>query len=195
MTRILDVIIAAISLVILPPLIILIAIWVKLDSRGPVFYRQTRVGKAGKDFTLYKFRTLVLDSDKKGLLTIGGKDNRITKAGLFLRKYKIDELPQIVNVLVGDMSFVGPRPEVRKYVQLYTEDQKKVLSVPPGITDMASIIYYNENDLLANAEDPEEVYIRKILPDKIRLNMYYIEDPSVTNYFKITWKTIEHILK
>ncbi len=154
-----------------------------------------RVGKSGKDFKLLKFRSMSSDADKAGLLTVGGRDYRITKIGYTLRKYKIDELPQLINVLIGNMSLVGPRPEVRKYVDLYNTEQKRVLSVKPGITDYASIVFSNENELLGNAENPEEVYINKILPAKLNLNLRYIEDQGISTDFKIIIKTIKKILR
>ena len=147
---------------------------VKTDSKGPVIYKQTRVGKNGKDFSVLKFRSMKQDSESKGLLTVGGKDPRITKTGYFIRKYKLDELPQLINVLKGDMSFVGPRPEVRKYVLLYDEVQKKVLDVNPGITDVASIKYRNENELLEGSDDPESFYIKEIMPVKLKMNLEYL---------------------
>lgn len=131
-----------------------------------------------------------INADKAGLLTVGGRDSRITNAGYYLRKYKIDELPQLINVLFGEMSLVGPRPEVRKYVDLYTPDQQKVLAVRPGITDMASIAYKNENELLARSNDPEKTYIEEVMPAKLRLNMHFIEKPTLLNYFKIVIRTI-----
>ena len=136
-----------------------------------------------------------LGADKKGLITIGGNDARITRVGLLLRKFKIDELPQLFNVLIGDMSLVGPRPEVRKYVDLYTSEQQKVLSVRPGITDYASIEYVDENTILGSAEDPEKAYIEKIMPDKIRLNMRYIQNQSLREYFHIIFLTLMQIVK
>lgn len=190
MIRLFDIIFSLLGLVILSPLLIIIAIWIKIDSRGPVLYRQTRVGMNGIDFGLLKFRSMRVNADKAGLLTVGGRDSRITNAGYYLRKYKIDELPQLFNVLVGDMSLVGPRPEVRKYVDLYTESQKKILLVKPGITDMASIAYKKENELLARSPDPEKTYITEIMPEKIKLNMIYIEDPGIIHYFKIIFQTI-----
>lgn len=175
---------------------ILIAVFIKLDSRGGIFFRQNRVGKEGKDFKLIKFRTMVSDSDKKGLLTLGKKDNRITKVGYFLRKYKLDELPQLFNVLLGEMSFVGPRPEVRKYVDKYTPEQQKILDIKPGITDVASIEYFDENELLSRADDPERYYINEIMPHKIQLNMKYRDNKTLGNYFKIIiktfWKIFNH---
>lgn len=195
MTRLLDILIAIISLIIFAPVFLLIAIWIKLDSTGTVFYKQKRVGRFGKEFYLYKFRSMCLDADKAGLLTYGATDNRITHSGAFIRKYKLDELPQLINVLAGQMSMVGPRPEVKKYTDLYTEEQRTVLSVRPGITDIASITYYNENSLLEQQTDPEAYYINVIMPDKIRLNQQYISNQSVSNYFRIIFLTIKTALK
>lgn len=190
MLRVLDFVFSLLGLIILFPILFLIALWVKLDSKGPIFYVQKRVGLKGVDFNLYKFRSMRLDSDKLGLLTIGGRDPRITRSGYFIRKYKIDELPQLVNVIIGEMSLVGPRPEVRKYVYLYNESQQRVLWVRPGITDEASIAFKNENEILAKSTNPEGTYIHEIMPAKIELNKRFIEDPSVFNYFKIIFKTI-----
>lgn len=195
MTRLLDILIAIISLVIFAPVFLFIAIWIKLDSTGTVFYKQKRVGRFGKEFYLYKFRSMCLDADKASLLTYGATDNRITRSGAFIRKYKIDELPQLINVLAGQMSMVGPRPEVKKYTDLYTAEQRKVLNVRPGITDLASIEYYNENSLLEKQADPEAYYINVIMPDKIRLNKEYISNPSIGNYFRILFLTIKTALK
>ena len=166
-----------------------------VDSRGGVFYRQTRVGKDGRDFRLYKFRSMRSGSDKRGLITVGAKDARITKVGYFLRKYKLDELPQLINVLKGEMSLVGPRPEVRKYVEMYTEEQRRVLSVRPGITDYASIEYVDENRILGEAENPDKAYVEVVMPDKIRLNMRYIEHRTVGEYFKIIFLTFKSIAR
>ena len=161
-----------------------------LDSRGGIFYRQIRVGKKNRDFYLLKFRSMKSNSDKKGLLTVGSSDSRITNSGRFLRKYKLDELPQLINVLKGEMSIVGPRPEVRKYVDFYSSEQQKVLSVRPGITDYASIEFRNENDILANSENPEQDYINKIMPAKLELNLKYITNHTVSTYLKIILKTV-----
>jgi lipopolysaccharide/colanic/teichoic acid biosynthesis glycosyltransferase len=195
MIRFFDFFFTVLGLIILSPLFLIVAIWIKLDSSGPVFYRQTRVGKNNKDFKLLKFRSMVTDSDKKGLITVGGRDPRVTKSGYLIRKYKLDELPQLLNVLIGDMSLVGPRPEVRKYVDLYNETQRKVLSVKPGITDYASIEYIDENEILGRAENPEKVYIEHIMPEKIKYNMKYIQNRSVKEYFKIIFLTIGKIVK
>lgn len=190
MKRIFDVVISFIGIIILLPIFIIISIIILIDSKGGIFYRQTRVGKNNKDFKIFKFRTMYPDSDKKGLLTVGSRDNRITKPGYFLRKYKLDELPQLFNVLIGDMSFVGPRPEVRKYVEMYNDEQKKVLSVLPGITDYASIEYRNENDILAKSQNPEQTYINEIMPAKLELNLKYIREKNMITDLKIIFKTI-----
>jgi lipopolysaccharide/colanic/teichoic acid biosynthesis glycosyltransferase len=166
-----------------------------IDSRGGVFYKQLRVGKNNIDFYLFKFRSMNTGAEKKGLLTVGERDNRITYLGYFIRKYKIDELPQLVNVLLGDMSLVGPRPEVRKYVDLYNENQKQVLNIKPGITDYASIQYSNENELLAKSKNPEQIYIDEILPAKLKLNIKYLHEQGFSNDLKIIFKTIEKIIK
>ncbi|MDD3405292.1 MAG: sugar transferase [Sphingobacteriia bacterium] len=195
MIRLFDILFSCIGLIILSPLFAVVAIWIKLDSIGPVFYRQIRVGKNDKDFRIFKFRSMRVGSDTKGLITVGGKDMRVTRAGYFLRKYKVDELPQLLNVFVGDMSLVGPRPEVRKYVDLYTPEQLKVLSVRPGITDYASVEYVDENEILGAAEDSERTYIEQILPDKIRYNMKYINHQTLGEYFKIIWLTFLSIFR
>lgn len=190
MIRIVDILLSLLGLLILAPFFMLIAVWIRIDSKGGVFYRQTRVGRYGRDFKLFKFRSMRTDADKAGLLTVGGSDSRITKAGLVIRKYKLDELPQLINVLMGEMSLVGPRPEVRKYTDLYTEDQKSVLNVRPGITDWASIEFRNENELLGNSNNPEQLYIDEIMPLKIELNKRFIQKPTLIHYFQIIFKTI-----
>lgn len=190
MKRLFDITASFFGIIILSPLLIFIGLWVGLSSKGGVFYKQIRVGKNNKDFKLYKFRSMRVNSDKQGLLTVGSKDSRITKAGYFIRKYKIDELPQLFNVLKGDMSFVGPRPEVRRYVDLYSEEQMKVLSVRPGITDPASIKYRNENDILSSASNPEEYYIQHIMPDKLKINIDYINKRTFVKDIKIIFQTI-----
>lgn len=194
MKRAFDIFASFFGLLILLIPMLLLMLWVALDSRGGVFYRQMRVGRYGKDFRLWKFRTMRPGSDKKGLLTVGGRDSRITRAGYFLRKTKMDELPQLINVLTGDMSLVGPRPEVRKYVDLYTEEQKKVLLARPGITDYASLEYIDENEILGKAEDPERTYIEEIMPAKLKLNMRYIEEMGLGTDLKIIFRTIGKIL-
>lgn len=192
--RLFDIFFSLIGLIILSIPFLIISVIISIDSKGGVFYKQVRVGKNGIDFNLLKFRSMAIDSDKAGLLTVGGRDNRITKIGYTLRKYKIDELPQLINVLFGDMSLVGPRPEVRKYVELYNSDQKRVLSVKPGITDYASIEYRNENELLGKAENPEELYINEIMPAKLKLNLKYIEEQGLGTDFKIIFRTIVKII-
>lgn len=192
--RIFDVVFAMLCLVLFSPLLILIAILIKLDSKGPVIFKQIRVGRNMKDFHLAKFRTMYVIQGNNSLLTIGNRDNRITRIGYWLRKYKLDELPQLLNVLKGQMSFVGPRPEVRKYVNLYNEEQRYVLSVKPGITDWASVEFCNENELLKHAEDPETYYIERIIPAKIKQNMRYINHNDILTDFKIIWLTINRIV-
>ena len=195
MIRFFDFVLSLVGLVILAPIFIVLAVWIKIDSMGPVFYKQIRVGQNGKDFGLFKFRSMVVDADKKGLITVGGRDPRITRSGYFIRKYKLDELPQLINVLVGDMSLVGPRPEVKKYVELYTDEQQKVLSVKPGITDYASIEYMDENEILGKSTDPEKTYIEEIMPEKIKYNMKYIKNRSLIEYFKIIFLTVLKIIR
>lgn len=195
MIRFFDFILGLVGLVVLAPIFIMLAIWIKIDSKGPVFYKQVRVGQNGIDFGLFKFRSMVVDADKKGLITVGGRDPRITRSGYFIRKYKLDELPQLINVLVGDMSLVGPRPEVRKYVNLYTDEQQKVLSVKPGITDYASIEYMDENEILGKSSDPEKTYIEDIMPEKIKYNMKYINNKNLFEYFKIIFLTVLKIVR
>ena len=194
MKRLLDIFSSALVLLLLLPLWLIIALAIVLESRGGVFYRQIRVGKGNKDFYLYKFRTMRTGSDQKGLLTVGERDSRITRVGYFLRKYKIDEFPQLLNVLKGDMSIVGPRPEVRKYVDMYTPEQMRVLSVRPGLTDIASIQYVHENELLAASDNPEKTYIEEVMPAKLALNLQYIDNQSVLGDLKLIWKTFLAIL-
>lgn len=194
MIRFFDIIFSALGLVVLAPVFVAICLKIKLGSKGGCFYIQERIGKDGKPFGLYKFRTMRIGADSEGLLTVGEHDQRITRIGYFLRKTKMDELPQLLNVLKGEMSLVGPRPEVRKYVDLYTEQQRRVLSVRPGITDYASIEYVNENELLSQAEDPERTYIEKVMPAKIQLNMRYLEHYTVVEYFKIIFLTFKSLV-
>jgi len=185
-----DVLLSLVGLVILSPVLLLVLVIIRLSSRGPVFYLQNRVGKDGNDFRVYKFRTMYTNADKNGHLTVGGKDNRITGVGYYLRKFKIDELPQLINVLRGEMSIVGPRPELRRYVELYSFEQRKALQVLPGITDHASIAYRNENELLSGATNPEEFYVKEIMPRKIEMNFIYINNRTIGEYFRIIVKTI-----
>lgn len=173
----------------------MLAIWIKIDSEGPVFYRQVRVGKGNRDFRLFKFRSMRVGSDRKGLITVGGRDPRVTRSGYYIRKYKIDELPQLINVFTGDMSLVGPRPEVRKYVDLYTPEQMHVLDVRPGITDPASIRYRNENELLAQVEDPDRYYVEVIMQDKLQLNLEYVEKQSFRFDLQLIFKTFSEIIR
>jgi len=194
MKRIFDFIVSLLALILLIPLFLFLIIWIVIDSRGGAFYVQKRVGKSGKDFGLLKFRTMYTGSDRKGLLTVGMEDPRITKPGRILRKYKLDELPQLLNVIAGQMSIVGPRPEVRKYVELYNEDQMKVLDVRPGLTDYASLMYINENEILGSSPDPESVYIHEIMPAKLELNLKYIKEKSFANDLGIIFKTIRGII-
>lgn len=195
MKRFIDILASGCGLLVLSPLFIILAIWIKLDSEGPVFYRQVRVGKDNKDFRIYKFRSMLQNADKAGLITVGGRDPRVTRSGYYIRKYKLDELAQLINVFIGDMSLVGPRPEVRKYVDLYTEKQRKVLTIRPGITDYASIEYIDENVLLEKSDDPDRTYIEEIMPAKIGLNMRYINNPSLYEYFKLILLTIFKIFR
>ena len=185
MIRFCDIVLSCLGLLLLSPLFVVVAVWIVIDNPGPIFYRQMRVGKDGKDFGLLKFRSMRIGADKESLITIGEHDSRITRAGYYIRKYKLDELPQLWNVLTGDMSLVGPRPEVRRYVDMYTDEQRQVLTVRPGITDYASIEYIDENRILAQAEDPDRTYIEEILPAKIALNMRYIKHQTLGEYMKI----------
>ncbi len=184
-----DILFSLIGLICLFPFFIFISFFIYITSKGGVFFVQLRVGKNNKDFKLYKFRTMFLNSDSKGLLTVGNNDKRITKLGYYLRKNKLDELPQLINVLNGTMSIVGPRPEVRKYVNLYNSEQKSILDVKPGITDFASLMYYNENEILANSVNPEQTYINEIMPIKLELNKQYINEMSLLTDLKIIFKT------
>ncbi len=189
-----DRIMAALGILFLLPLFFAIIIWVMLDSKGGSFFVQTRVGKNGRHFGLLKFRTMRPLSEKGGKLTVGSNDPRITEAGYFLRKYKLDELPQLFNVLIGDMSFVGPRPEVPEYVDRYTAEQRKVLAVRPGITDEASLAYFNENDILSNSPDPEKTYLEIVMPAKIELNLAYLRKRSFLKDLGVIAKTLKRIV-
>ena len=183
------------GLLLLSPLILCIAVWVKCDSKGPIFYRQVRVGKDGREFKLFKFRSMRVGADRAGLLTLGDRDPRVTRSGFWLRKTKLDELPQLFNVLVGDMSLVGPRPEVSKYVALYTPEQREVLSVRPGITDTASLEMRNEAELMAQQADPEGYYVNVQIPLKIKLAKEYIAQQSLLSDLKLIVRTIGVMFK
>jgi lipopolysaccharide/colanic/teichoic acid biosynthesis glycosyltransferase len=195
MKRIFDLFFAFLGIMLLLPIYLLITIFIKLDSKGEILYKQERIGKDGIPFYVLKFRTMVPDAFSKGALTVGSRDPRVTGVGFYLRKYKLDELPQLFNVFFGEMSFVGPRPEVKKYTDLYNENQRLVLSVKPGITDYASIKYRNENDLLAQSSDPERLYIEEIMPEKLNLNLKYINDNNVFKDIKIIINTFYTIVK
>jgi lipopolysaccharide/colanic/teichoic acid biosynthesis glycosyltransferase len=192
--RIFDILISGIGILLLLPFFLVVIVWIKADSRGSAFYRQLRVGQFGKDFSLFKFRSMRIGSDKAGLLTIGGRDPRVTRSGVFIRKYKIDELPQLINVFLGHMSLVGPRPEVRKYVDLYNETQRRVLLVKPGITDLASLEYFDENDLLAKSEHPEKTYVEVVMPHKLELNLQYIDQSGLLADVRIILRTIKRVV-
>jgi lipopolysaccharide/colanic/teichoic acid biosynthesis glycosyltransferase len=193
--RLFDLVIALPLLILVSPILVVIGILIKLNSRGPIFYLQKRVGINGTDFFIYKFRTMRIGADKLGLLTVGGRDPRVTSVGYFLRKYKLDELPQLINVVNGTMSLVGPRPEVRKYVDLYNAEQRKVLNAKPGITDYASIEYADENNLLAASTNPEQTYIEEVMPAKLKLNMKYISEQGIITDIKIIFSTIMRVIR
>lgn len=195
MKRLFDIAASGLGLIIFSPIFLIIAIWIKLDSKGPVFYRQVRVGRYNKDFRIFKFRSMRVGADKGSLVTIGGHDPRVTRSGYFIRKFKLDELPQLINVFIGDMSLVGPRPEVRHYVDYWTQEQMHVLDVRPGITDPASIKYRNENELMENAKDPEKYYIEVIMQAKIKLYLEYVENHTFLNDLVLIFKTLWVITK
>lgn len=194
MKRIFDIVASGLGLIALSPLFLFLAIWIKCHSKGPVFYRQIRVGKGNNDFRLYKFRSMRPDSDKLGLITVGGHDPRVTRSGYYIRKFKLDELPQLINVFIGDMSLVGPRPEVRKYVDMYTPEQMKVLEVRPGITSLASIRYRNENEILAAADDPNKAYIEQVMPDKLSIDLEYVSKANLWTDIKLIFSTLKAII-
>ena len=195
MKRLFDIVASGLGLIVLSPLFLILAIWIKLDSKGPVFYRQVRVGYKNKDFRIFKFRSMRVGADKGSLVTIGGHDLRVTRSGYFIRKFKFDELPQLINVFLGDMSLVGPRPEVRHYVDYWTTEQMHVLDVRPGITDPASIKFRNENELMGKAEDPEKYYIEGIMQEKIKLYLEYVEHHSFWGDIGLIFKTFWTIVK
>lgn len=194
MKRVFDVIASGLGLICLSPLFLVLAVWIKMDSPGAVFYRQIRVGRGNKDFRLFKFCSMRPDSDKQGLITVGGRDPRVTRSGYYIRKYKLDELPQLINVFLGDMSLVGPRPEVRKYVDMYTPEQLHVLDVRPGITSLASIRYRNENEILAEATDPDKAYIEQVMPDKLAIDLEYVSKASLWTDIKLIFETFKVIV-
>lgn len=193
--RVMDLFFSFFGLVILSPVFLVIAIWIKLDSKGPVFYRQVRVGKNMEPFKIFKFRTMVHDPHDKGLQLTTSDDKRITRSGRFLRKTKLDELPQLINVFIGEMSLVGPRPEVPKYVRYYPEEVRKiVLSVPPGITDRASLEFKNENEILNLSKNPEKTYIDEILPVKLKYYVGYVENRTLLGDIKIIIDTFWELI-
>ncbi|MBK7855234.1 MAG: sugar transferase [Bacteroidetes bacterium] len=193
--RVFDFVFSFCFLILLLPLFLLISILIIINSQGPVFYLQSRVGKSNVDFKIFKFRSMYVASDKSSFITIGNRDPRITSVGYYIRKYKLDDLPQLINVLLGNMSFVGPRPEVRKYVELYSAEQLKVLTVKPGITDYASIQYSNENEILASSSNPNKEYIEVVMPAKLQLNLKYIKEQSFFTDVKILYLTFLKILR
>ncbi len=195
MKRIFDIVTSSVILLIFFPVGILISFAITIESRGGVFYRQERIGRYGMPFKVFKFRTMKVDSEKLGSLTVGMKDNRITTVGVFLRKLKLDEFPQFFNVLIGQMSIVGPRPEVKEYVDLYSKEQRKVLDVKPGITDYASLEYFKENELLGKSDNPRQTYIDEIMPAKLELNKKYLTNPTIMEDIKIMWKTFLKMVK
>lgn len=194
MKRLFDIVASTLGLIVLSPLFLVLAVWIKVDSKGPVFYRQTRVGWHNKDFRIFKFRSMRVGSDRGSLVTIGGRDPRITKSGYYIRKYKLDEFPQLINVLIGDMSLVGPRPEVRHYVDYWTPEQMRVLDVRPGITDPASIKFRNENELMAQAGDPERYYINVIMQEKLRLYLEYVDNQSFLYDLRLILATLRVVI-
>ena len=197
--RIFDICMSLILLIILSPIILVLSIWIKLDSEGPVFYRQERITKYGKKFKIFKFRTMIQDADKKGSLITIGEDPRITKIGSKIRKCRIDEIPQLLNILKGDMSFVGTRPEVAKYVEKYTDEMKATLLMPAGVTSRASIEYKNEDEIiskyLSKGEKVDDVYIKRVLPEKMKWNLQYIEKFNILQDIKVCFDTVKSTLK
>jgi lipopolysaccharide/colanic/teichoic acid biosynthesis glycosyltransferase len=194
MKRIFDILFSLFFLLFFLPFGLFISLFIYLEDKGPIFYTQERIGKNGKVFLLYKFRSMSLQADKLGKLTVGMRDARITKTGYFIRKYKLDEFPQFLNVLKGEMSIVGPRPEVEEYTRLYTPEQRKILNVKPGITDYASIEYFDEAKLLGESSNPKETYIHEIMPAKIALNQKYIQNPTLSHDLKIMWLTFRKMI-
>ncbi|WP_288147336.1 sugar transferase [Xylanibacter rodentium] len=194
MKRTFDIVASGLGLLALAPLFAVVALWIKCDSQGSVFYRQVRVGRGNRDFRLFKFRSMRPDSDRLGLITVGGRDPRVTRSGYYIRKYKLDELPQLINVFKGDMSLVGPRPEVRKYVDMYTPEQMRVLDVRPGITSLASIRYRNENDILAASDNPDRTYVEKVMPDKLAIDLEYVPKANLWTDIRLIFATFHEII-
>jgi lipopolysaccharide/colanic/teichoic acid biosynthesis glycosyltransferase len=194
MKRVLDILIAFIVLIVFLPIGVIISLFILLESRGGIFFKQERIGLNGKAFGLLKFRSMRPNADKLGQLTVGERDPRVTNTGHFIRKYKLDEFPQFINVLIGDMSIIGPRPEVKKYVDLYTDEQRTILNVKPGITDYASIEYFDESRLLGESENPEQTYVQEIMPAKLILNKKYLDNPTIFHDLKIMWLTFKKII-
>lgn len=195
MKRLFDITVSLIILLLFLPFGLLVSLAILIESRGGIFYFQERIGKNGVPFKLWKFRSMRKDADKAGKLTVGMKDPRITRSGIFIRKYKLDEFPQFINVLKGEMSIIGPRPEVKEYVDLYTEEQREILKVKPGITDLASLEYFKENELLGKSDNPQKTYIEEIMPAKIELNKKYISNPTIGADIKIMWQTFLKIIR
>ena len=195
MKRIFDIVASGFGLLVMSPVFLILAIWIKLDSKGPVFYRQVRVGRKNRDFRIFKFRSMRVGADKMGLITVGGHDPRVSRSGYFIRKYKLDEFPQLINVFIGDMSLVGPRPEVRKYVDLYTSEQMQVLDVRPGVTSLASIRYRNENELLEKVEDSDQYYINVVMQDKLAIDLEYIRNVSFGYDIRLVFQTFWEIIR
>ena len=195
MKRIFDIVASGFGLLVMSPVFLILAIWIKLDSKGPVVYRQVRVGRKNRDFRIFKFRSMRVGADKMGLITVGGHDPRVTRSGYFIRKYKLDEFPQLINVFIGDMSLVGPRPEVRKYVDLYTSEQMQVLDVRPGVTSLASIRYRNENELLEKVEDSDQYYINVVMQDKLAIDLEYIRNVSFGYDIRLVFQTFWEIIR
>lgn len=192
--RTFDIVASGLGLLALAPLFAVVALWIKCDSQGSVFYRQVRVGRGNRDFRLFKFRSMRPDSDRLGLITVGGRDPRVTRSGYYIRKYKLDELPQLINVFKGDMSLVGPRPEVRKYVDMYTPEQMRVLDVRPGITSLASIRYRNENDILAASDNPDRTYVEKVMPDKLAIDLECVPKANLWTDIRLIFATFHEII-
>lgn len=195
MIRFFDLLISFLGILLFSPILVIVSLLIIIDSKLPVFFTQNRVGRYNRDFKVFKFRTMFVDEENNSFLTLNKSGNKVTRIGYFLRKSKIDELPQLVNVLKGDMSLVGPRPELRKFVNMYNDEQREILMMKPGMTDYASIKFFNEDKLLNASDNPEDLYIKKILPEKIILNRLYFRNYSVKEYFKIIFITLYYILR